>query len=113
MDWNKALLRTQQDTPEGRVFTAIGELEARRAEHAAFDTEADTWILDTGNNHILGIGRYYRKEQILALFNFGAEDATAWLRDEKEYTDLIDGTVSDAGAVKVPAGGFRWLCHKF
>ena len=113
MDWNKALLRTKEDTPEGRVFTAIRELETRRAEHAAFDTEADTWILDTGNNHILGIGRYYRKEQILALFNFGAEDATAWLRDEKEYTDLMDGSVSDAGAVKVPAGGFRWLCHKF
>jgi len=113
MDWTKAELRTREDTPEGRVFTAIRELETRRAEHAAFDTEADTWILDTGNNHIVGIGRYYRKEQILALFNFGSEDATAWLRDEKEYTDLMDGTAGDAGAVKVPAGGFRWLCHRF
>ena len=113
MDWEKALLRTRDDRPEGRVFKAIRELETQRAEHAAFDTEADTWILDTGSNHILGIGRYYRKEQILALFNFSAEDATAWLRDEKEYTDLMDGSVSDAGAVKVPAGGFRWLCHKF
>jgi amylosucrase len=113
MDWTKAELRKREDTPEGRVFTAIRELETRRAEHIAFDTEADTWILDTGNNHIVGIGRYYRKEQILALFNFGSEDATAWLRDEKEYTDLMDGTVGDAGAVKVPAGGFRWLCHRF
>jgi len=113
MDWTKAELRTREDTPEGRVFTAVRELETRRAEHAAFDTEADTWILDTGNNHIVGIGRYYRKEQILALFNFGSEDATAWLRDEKEYTDLMDGTAGDAGAVKVPAGGFRWLCHRF
>ena len=113
MDWTKAELRTREDTPEGRVFTAIRKLETQRAEHAAFDTEADTWILDTGNNHIVGIGRYYRKEQILALFNFGSEDATGWLRDEKEYTDLMDGTVRDAGAVKVPAGGFRWLCHRF
>ena len=113
LDWTKAGLRNREDTPEGQVFAAIRELETRRAEHVAFDTEADTWILDTGNNHIVGIGRYYRKEQILALFNFGSEDATAWLRDEKEYTDLTDGTVGDAGAVKVPAGGFRWLCHRF
>ena len=113
LDWTKAGLRNREDTPEGQVFAAIRELETRRAEHVAFDTEADTWILDTGNSHIVGIGRYYRKEQILALFNFGSEDATAWLRDEKEYTDLTDGTVGDAGAVKVPAGGFRWLCHRF
>ena len=113
LDWTKAGLRNREDTPEGQVFAAIRELETRRAEHVAFDTEADTWILDTGNSHIVGIGRYYRKEQILALFNFGSEDATAWLRDEKEYTDLTDRTVGDAGAVKVPAGGFRWLCHRF
>ena len=113
MNWEKAALRAREDTPEGRVFTAIRQLEEQRTEHAAFDTGADTWILDTGNSHILGIGRYYRSEQVLALFNFGAEDATAWLRDEKEYTDLMNGTTGDAGAVKVPAGGFRWLCHKF
>ena len=113
LDWTKAGLRNREDTPEGQVFAAIRELETRRAEHVAFDTEADTWILDTGNNHIVGIGRYYRKEQILALFNFGSEDATAWLRDEKEYTDLTDGTVGDAGAVNGPAGGFRWLFPRF
>ena len=113
LDWEKAELRTREDTPEGRIFTAIRKLETERAEHAAFDTEADTWILDTGNGHILGIGRYYLREQILALFNFGSEDATAWLRDEKEYTDLTDGSTCDAGAVKVQAGGFRWLSHRF
>ncbi len=95
------------------MFAAIGKLEALRADHAVFDTEADVWLLDTGSDSVLGIGRYYRGEQLLALLNFRDEDRTAWLRDEKDYTDLLDGTEGDAGAVKVPARGCRWLLHTF
>ena len=62
---------------------------------------------------MLGIGRYYRGEQLLALFNFDSEEQTAWLKDPKTYTDLADGTESDAGAVRVPAGSYRWLLHQF
>ena len=113
MDWEKAALRHDSSTPEGKVFSAICRMEALRGEHPAFDTEADTWLLDTGSDSLLGLGRYYRGEQLLALFNFSAEDRTAWLKDEKVYTDLMDGTQTDAGAVIVPAGSFRWLLHKF
>ena len=113
LDWGKAELRHDENTPEGKVFSAICRMEQLRGEHPAFDTEADTWLLDTGSGSMLGIGRYYRGEQLLALFNFSGEDQTAWLKDEKEYTDLMDGTQGDAGAVRVPAGGFRWLLHKF
>ena len=113
LDWKKAALRTRKNTPEGKVFSAICRMEGLRGEHRAFDTEADTWLLDTGSDQVLGIGRYYRGEQLLALFNFSDQDRTAWLKDEKMYTDLMDGTESDAGAVKIPAGGFRWLLHTF
>ena len=113
LDWGKAELRHDENTPEGKVFSAICRMEQLRGEHPAFDTEADTWLLDTGSGSVLGIGRYYRGEQLLALFNFSGEDQTAWLKDEKGYTDLMDGTQGDAGAVRVPAGGFRWLLHKF
>ncbi len=113
LDWKKAALRKRKATPEGRVFAAIGRMEAIRAEHAVFDTGADIWLLDTGNDSILGVGRYNRGEQVLALFNFGDREQTAWLRDEKIYTDLFSGEESDAGAVKIPAGGFRWLLHTF
>ena len=113
MDWDKAAKRTEEGTPEGAVFSAIRRMETLRGQLAVFDADADVWVLETGNDHILGIGRYCRKLQLLALFNFGAEDATAWLKDEKEYTDLMTDETSDAGAVKVRAGNFRWLLHRF
>ena len=113
LDWEKAARRSDPATPEGRVFSAICKMEKLRGEHTVFDTEADTWLLDTGSDQVLGIGRYYRGEQLLMLFNFGDTEQTAWLRDQKTYTDLMDGTEGDAGAVRIPAGGFRWLLHKF
>ncbi|MBR1586557.1 MAG: alpha-amylase family protein [Clostridia bacterium] len=113
LDWDKAALRVNQDLPEGRIFSAIQRMEALRGRHPAFDTGADTWLLDTGSDQLLGIGRYHQGEQLLALFNFSDADQTAWLRDEKQYEDLITGEVSDAGAVRVPANGFRWLMHWF
>ena len=113
MDWKKAALRKRKTTPEGRVFQAITSMEKIRNDHAAFDTKADAWLLNTGTDRVLGIGRYYRGEQLLALYNFGDDDITVWLNDEKTYTDLADGTETDARAVSVPAGGYRWLLHTF
>ena len=95
------------------MFAAVKQLEGIRGKYAAFDSEADTWLLDTGNNHVLGIGRYYRGEQLLALFNFSGEPQKAWVRDDKTYTDLVSGKEGDAGTIRLEAGGFRWLLHKF
>ncbi len=113
MNWKKAALRKRETTVEGKIFSAVTGMEKLRAEHPVFGTEADTWLLDTGSDRVLGIGRYYRGEQLLALFNFDSEEQTAWLKDPKTYTDLADGTESDAGAVRVPAGSYRWLLHQF
>ncbi len=113
MDWKKAKKRGDASTPEGRIFKAITRMEEIRGGHVVFDAAADTWLLDTGSDQILGIGRYKDGEQLLALFNFGDRDRTAWIRDEKIYTDLMNGTEGDAGAVTVKAGGFRWLLHRF
>ena len=113
MDWKKAAKRKRKTTPEGKMFSAVRTMETIRGEHTVFDSEGDTWLLDTGNDHVLGIGRYYRGEQLLALFNFADEPQTVWLRDEKIYTDLISGKEGDAGTVKLEAGDFRWLLHQF
>ena len=113
MDWKKAERRKAKDTPEGAVFGEIMRQEKTRAAYTAFDSDADVWILDTGNEQVLGIGRYCRGEKLLAVFNFSGDPQTAWVHDEEMYTDMMTGKRCKAGAVKVPAGGYRWLYKKY
>nr|AHF24012.1 amylosucrase [uncultured bacterium Contig1756] len=112
MDWEKAEKRKQKDTPEGAVFAGITRMEKLRAQYAVFDDEADVWIQDTGSTQVLGIGRYYRGEKLLALFNFSRDPQSVAIPDAGAYKDLAGGRRCGAGAVKVPAGGYRWLFRK-
>lgn len=109
LDWKKAMRRTHDGTTEHAVFSAIKRQEELRASFRVFDDAADTWTLETQNDHILGIGRYYQKEKLLALFNFSDEPQVAWVHDLSTYTDLITGERRDAGAVTLPPNGFLWL----
>ena len=38
-------------------------------------TDADAWTFETGENSVLGIGRYYEGKTLLGLFNFSEYDA--------------------------------------
>ena len=113
MDWKKAARRNMKTTPEGRMFRTVRELEQLRNAHAVFDSEGDVWLPDTANDHVIAIGRYYRGEQLIALFNFSDEPQVAWLRDEKIYTDLVTGKETEAGAIRMEGGTFLWLLHDF
>ena len=113
LNWEKAARRNDANAPEGRVFRAIRRQEELRAYYRVFDDAADTWTLETQNDHVLGIGRYYQKEKLLALFNFSDEPQVAWVHDLSTYTDMITGERRDAGAVHLPAGGYVWLYQSF
>ena len=109
LDWQKAARRELKTATEGKVFRAIKRQEELRAQYRVFDDEADTWVLETHNDHVLGIGRYYQHEKLLALFNFSDETQIAWVQDLSLFTDLVTGKRRDAGAVELPAGGYIWL----
>ena len=113
MDWKKAEKRKDPETPEGRVFAEIARQEKMRVKYGVFDDGADVWIQNTGNDQVLGIGRYYLGEKLLGVFNFSQEPQIAWIHDETMYTDLETGRRCKAGSVKVPAGGYRWLYKRF
>ncbi len=113
LDWDSVARRKEEGTREERLFDAIGRLAGLRASNRVFENEADTWIVETYNDHILGIGRYYRGEKLIALFNFSDYDETAWINEEEEYENMLTGEKVVAKAVGIPAKDFRWLITRF
>ena len=107
--WDEAALRKDAESREGRIFNALRKLETLRSAHPVFLTAADTWIIETYNDHVLGIGRYYDGEKLVALFNFSPQDETAWVNELENYTDLMTGEPRRAQAVGIPAFDFAWL----
>ena len=113
MNWQAAARRRDQTTPEGRVFAGIKAMEQLRAEHRVFDGAADVWILDTRDDSVLGIGRYYRGEKLLALFNFAERERQVSVNELGDFRDLFSGEAADKFALTIPAGGFLWLLCDF
>ena len=113
LNWNAAEKRHDPSTAEGKLFAGLRQLETLRAAHRVFDGGADTWLLNTGTDAVLGIGRYYKGEKLLALFNFS--DKSRWIFSDElgDYSDLLSGDAADKNAILVPACGFRWLVCDF
>ncbi|MBQ9663780.1 MAG: alpha-amylase family protein [Oscillospiraceae bacterium] len=114
MNWEAAKLRKDPSAPEGKVFLALRRLETLRDEHRVFDSRADVWILNTGDDAVLGIGRYFRGEKLLALFNFAETERRISAAGELgEFRDLMTGEAADKSSLQLAPGGFRWLCCDF
>ena len=108
MDWDAAARRSDETTPQGRMFAAIKRLEALRAGHAAFSADAKVRLLPAGDDSLLGIERC-SGERLLALFNFSEWPKPARLEDGGSLVDLWTGHPVRVGDLNVPAGGFLWL----
>ncbi len=113
LNWEDAKKRRKKSSVQGRMFSAIRKLEKIHSEYKVFDNAADIWIVETYNDHVLGIGRYMNGEKLIALFNFSSYDETAWINEPEEYTDLMTGLPREAKAVGIPAGDFAWLYTRY
>ncbi len=109
LNWDEVELRKDPDTRQGEIFNGLRKLEQIRASHPVFESAADTWIVEPYNDHILGIGRYYEGQKLIALFNFSSYDETAWIDEQETYVDLMTGKERPAKAVGIPAYDFAWL----
>ena len=113
MNWEEAELRNVEGTRQNRIFKALRHLEEIRAEYCVFENEADAWIIEPWNDHILGIGRYYNGEKLLAFFNFSANEQIAWVDEKEDYYDLVTGEPKAAKAISIPGYSFVWLMTTF
>ncbi len=113
LNWDDAKKRKTAGTKEHAMFTALRQLEKIRAEHPVFHGAADIWLTETWNNRVLGIGRYYKGEKLIALFNFGNTPETAWINEHEDYVNLMTGEAQPAKDVGLPAYGFAWLMTRY
>ncbi|MDO4632915.1 MAG: amylosucrase [Eubacteriales bacterium] len=111
--WDDAKKRKSTKSREGILFRAIGKMKKLREKNPVFSADADAWIVETYNDHILGIGRYYEGQKMIALFNFSDQDETAWINEVEDYKDLMTGKKRAAKAVGIPAYDFAWLITSF
>ena len=113
MNWEEAERRHIPGTRENRIFKALRQLEEIRAEYCVFENDADAWIIEPWNDHILGIGRYFNGEKLLAFFNFSANEQIAWVDEKEDYYDLVTGEPKAAKAIRLPGYSFVWLMTTF
>lgn len=110
MNWKLADNISDPDTVEGKLFAAIGQLEKIRKEEKVFVSYADTWTIETWDQSVLCIGRYFDGEKIIGLFNFSEYDKTAWINEtDGDYIDLVSGKEIRPVGVDIPAYGFYYL----
>lgn len=108
--WENAEKINDLSTVEGKIFSALNELENIRKNEKAFMSNADTWTIETYEKEVLCIGRYYEGEKIIGLFNFSEHDKTAWINEtDGEYEELLTGRKMKACGVDIPAYGFYYL----
>jgi len=75
MDWAAAARRTEEGTPEARLFQAITALGAARRSTEALRSDADTTVLHTDNSHVLAFRRAHsRSAPLVVLANFSDQD---------------------------------------
>lgn len=114
MNWANAAKVDDPETVEGRVFGGLARLEALRRTERAFVTQSDVWTVDTGDDNLLVVGRWYDGEGVLGVFNFSEWDKTVSLAslgaDEADhFTDLLTEKPVEGKTLDLPAYGFYYL----
>ena len=133
-DWESAKNRKKKALREGQLYSAIRSLEKLRSSHKVFTGAADTWIIPISSvsdvqggsdhpNSVLGIGRYYEGEKVLAFFNFDRASKAVTTGETETFTVLADfdslkqsakrGASVSLDRFILPGYGFAWYIIKY
>jgi len=114
MDWDLAAKRYDEDTATGKVFSGIRQLMMIRKYNNIFHSDAKVYVVETGDDRVLGLSREYDGKRMLALFNFSPDH----VRTEIVTSERIDMTAPDREYIKgdgpmseywIEPYGYRWL----
>jgi amylosucrase len=100
-DWQRAEHRHDPETIAGRVFQGMLQLIQLRKRNLAFD-RAETEIIDTENDHVLGYFRVHSNFSVLVLANFSEQEQAIEGRRlrhlglQKTVIDMLAGSVVTA-----------------
>ncbi len=110
MRWDLVENITDPETVEGKIFRRLSQLEEIRKAEKVFVTNANVWTVETWEQGVLCIGRYYEGEKLFGLFNFSEYDKIAWINEiDGHYVDLISGEAVQPAGVHIPPFGFYYL----
>ncbi len=112
--WENADKVSDARSTEARIYNRLSELETIRKNNIAFSANADAWTVETYDNSVLCMGRYYEKQKIYGIFNFSEYDKVAWINEEDGlYENMLTKEKLYAKGVQVPAYGFVLLKKEF
>ena len=109
LDWKTAEKRSDKKTVEGAVYQALLQLESIRRSHEVFTASADFSVINTVNDHVLGIRREYQGEKLYAFFNFSEEEQPAYFDGILSGKDLVSGDGIRGLSETLKPYGFLWI----
>ncbi len=118
MRWGVAAQRHDATTVPGRMFATLQRLARARASTQALRSDAEVWIADVDDPHVLAFGRYHpRCGPLLVLANFSdtstAVDLAVLTRAGITAPHVVDasgGRAPELGpGFRLPAWGHVWV----
>ena len=107
-DWEKAELRNDTATYQGKLFAALRKLETIRGSEPVFRSDAKMTAFDTGSVNVLGIRRDLGDEHFIGLFNFSPKNVPLLMRGENGV-DLLRPEITVNTQIELPPYGFLWM----
>lgn len=113
LDWKEVKKRKSRGSRQNKIYSAIQKLRKLRISNEVFHSEADTWIVDTGNDHVLGIGRYYNGYKLMAFFNFSRSPQSIYTSEHEEYKNMLTKTKAHIDRYGLGGYEFVWMIKKY
>lgn len=110
--WKLAEKRNDPKSVEGKIFTALKQLEHIRKQEAVFEAFANVYTYDVHNDAVLCIMREKDDEVFFGIFNFSNQEETAWMQEEGIFVNLLTDKEIKVKDVTIPGHDFYWIKGK-